>query len=185
MLITSKPEELVDIILQGGIIAYPTEAVFGLGCLANNEASLQRLLSLKKRSADKGLILIASQIEQLAPYIQPLKPEQIEKILKVHDNATTWLVPATLTTSPLLTGKHQTLAVRITSHPPIRQLCQQLDQPLVSTSANLSHQPAALTTQKVKEYFQEDIDGILDAPIGFQPTPSMIIDLKTGRIIRA
>lgn len=185
MLITNKPEELTDIVLQGGIIAYPTEAVFGLGCLADNEQSIRRLLSLKRRSADKGLILIASQIEQLAPYIRPLSSKDIHKIKNNDDKrAMTWIVPAAVNTSALLTGVYDTLAIRLTSHAPVQELCQHLNFPLISTSANLSHQPAAVTISQVKDYFSETIDGILNAPTGLQSSPSIIINLQTHEIIR-
>ncbi len=129
MLISHKPEDLKPIVLSGGIIAYPTEAVFGLGCLANDEKSLQRLITLKGRSVDKGLILIASSLEQLEPYILPLNQKQKNTLLSRQSHPVTWLVPAKSQTSNLLTGRHSSLAIRIIKHPPIEKFCQLIDLP--------------------------------------------------------
>ena len=162
MLISNKPEDLTDVIQQGGIVAYPTEAVFGLGCIASNEESIENILRIKKRSADKGLILIASHIEQLETYIQPLSKEYLKKICSTSLHPVTWLVPVKDHVSPLLTGVYDKLAIRIIQHPLTGQLCNQIDHPLVSTSANISNYPAALTTQQVKQQFSSTINCILD-----------------------
>lgn len=190
MLISKNPEDLKSTILFGGIIAYPTEAVFGLGCLANNDQSINRLITLKGRSPDKGLILIASCLEQLVPYILPLNQKQKITILSGQSHPVTWLVPARSQTSCLLTGAHSSLAIRIIKHPPIQKLCQLLNLPLVSTSANYSAQAAGLTTSQVEKLFSGKIDGILDdktsdVNTGKLTKPSTIVDLMSGDIIRS
>ncbi len=184
MLISSNPEDLVELIQQGGIVAYPTEAVFGLGCVANNDKSIENLLTIKKRSVDKGLILIASCIEQLEPYIQPLSKKNIEKIISKQAYPITWLVPVKPEVSPLLTGTYDKIAIRIIQHSQTSKLCGFIGHPLVSTSANISNYPAALTTHQVKQNFSSGIDCILEGKTAGFHSPSKIIDLYTSKIIR-
>jgi len=184
VLISHKPEDLQSIVLGPGIIAYPTEAVFGLGCIASNDKSIEKLISLKRRSPDKGLILIASGLESLEPYILPLTEKQKRTILSETLHPVTWLVPAKSETSCLLTGTHSSLAIRIIKHPPIRQLCQLLKLPLVSTSANLTGQTSALTSTQVQNQFSGKIDGVLDVETGGLTKPSTIMDLLTKKVIR-
>ena len=184
VLISQKPEDLESTLLSGGIIAYPTEAIFGLGCLANNDTTINRLITLKGRSPDKGLILIASCLEQLEPYILPLNQKQEKTILSDQSHPVTWLVPARSQTSFLLTGVHSSLAIRIIKHPPILELCQLINLPLVSTSANYCAQASALTTSQVEQLFTGKIDAILDDNTGKLTKPSSIVDLISGDIIR-
>ena len=90
--------QTAHVIQQGGIIAYPTEAVFGLGCDPLNPDAVLRLIALKQRSIDKGLVLIASTIEQLEPFMAPLETKQQEKLEASWPGPATWLVPAKLET---------------------------------------------------------------------------------------
>ena len=184
MLISSNPEDLVDVIQQGGIVAYPTEAVFGLGCIASNDKSIEKLLILKKRSVDKGFILIASCIGQLELYIQPLSKKNTEKIISKQAHPVTWLVPVKPQVSPLLTGAYDKIAIRIIQQTQTSKLCDYINHPLVSTSANISTYPAALTTNQVKHNFSSGIDCILEGQTAGFKKPSKIIDLNTSKITR-
>ena len=123
MLSADNVRHFADIIQQGGVIAYPTETVFGLGCDPKQPQAITRLLNLKNRPANKGLILLAATAEQLQPY-SDLSLTQLKQILNTHtDHPTTWLVPKSSAATPLITGDFNTVAIRITQHPHIIQLC--------------------------------------------------------------
>ncbi len=169
---------------SGGVIAYPTEAVFGLGCNPADLAAVQRILTLKQRAADKGLILIASDLSQLEPYLLPLDATLQARILPTWPGAVTWLLPVRPEVSPLIRGNHDTLAVRISAHPICRALCQQLGHPLISTSANLSDHPPARSAAEVHQQFGAQLDAIVDAPLGDQAQPTEIRHGITGEIVR-
>jgi L-threonylcarbamoyladenylate synthase len=183
--ITDNIKTLSRQVQEGGIIAYPTEAVFGLGCDPDNEAAVKRLLQLKQRSADKGLILIASDYSQVAHYLQPLEAAIEKKVFQTWPGPVTWILPKSSDTPACLSGKYNTLAVRITAHEPVRQLCHELGHALVSTSANLSGQPPAKTLMDVRRQFEGKIDGILDNPLGGLERPTAIYDGITGDVIRS
>lgn len=164
------------------MLAYPTEGVWGLGCLPDHPDAVRRLLDIKRRDPDKGLILIAARCEDMEPYIQPLGEEQQAK-LESPGEPVTWLVPAAEGASALLRGTHATQAVRITRHSLCRALCLEVGA-LVSTSANPEGTPPARTSEEVREMFGSTIDGIVEGSLGGASGPSEIRDLLTGRVIR-
>lgn len=169
---------------NGGIIAYPTEAVFGIGCDPLNWYAVQKLLFIKKRSIKKGLILIAAYFEQIKPFIKVLSKCEYSKINSTWPGPYTWLLPASSKTPIWLKGQHTTLAVRITAHPVASALCNACDSPLVSTSANISHRPPARSILAVRKTFGKEIDFLLGGATN-QQRPTEIRDLKTGVVIRS
>jgi L-threonylcarbamoyladenylate synthase len=171
-------------IREGGVVAYPTEAVFGLGCDPDNPLATARLLALKHRPWQKGLILVASTLQQLEPWIQPLTDYRLRKLHKSWPGPFTWLVPASGNCPAWLTGDHDTLAVRVSAHPLVRCLCDTLGGAIVSTSANASGQRPARSVLEVRLQFGERIDFVLPGELGDQQQPSRIRDLASGRVIR-
>lgn len=167
------------------VIAYPTEAVFGVGCDPDSEAAVYRLLDLKQRPVDKGLILIAANFEQLKPYIDDSKltEEQRQAVFARWPGPVTFVFPAKPTTPRWLTGRFDSLAVRVTDHPLVIALCTAYGKPLVSTSANLSGLPPCRTAQEVIEQFGADFP-VIDAPTGGRQNPSEIRDALTGELFR-
>src|SRR5262245_50813541 len=119
----------------GGVVAYPTEGVFGLGCLAEHRAAVDRLLALKGRAAAHGLIVIGSDYAQIEPLLAPLNGQLRARLDATWPGPVTWVVPARAETPAWLTGGRETLAVRITAHPAARALCEHVGAALVSTSA--------------------------------------------------
>jgi len=172
-----------NIIKNGGVIAYPTEAVYGLGCDPFNQAAVQRILALKQRDVVQGLIVIAESVAQLADLIAPLTPDMAARVLPSWPGPITWLVPAAARCPRWLTGNHVTLAVRVTAHPPAAALCRAAG-PLVSTSANPHGQPPARDAQTVRRYFPDGLDYVLDGAVGTAGRPSEIRDAASGAIIR-
>ncbi len=173
------------ILQAGGIVAYPTEAVYGLGCDPNNPEAVIRLLALKHRPWQKGMILIASALEQLDPYLLPLSPQNAERVQPTWPGPVTWLLPARQEVPWWLRGEHQTLAVRVTAHPLAAALCDAFGGPLVSTSANLAGHEPARSALRVRRDLGEMVDYILHGALGTLAQPTEIRDAETGRIIRA
>lgn len=184
MRLTTDLQTALLTLQQGGVLAYPTEAVYGLGCDPCKLAAVQRILDLKQRPAHKGLILIAADVSQLEPYLLPLDTGLQAKVMASWPGPVTWILPARPTVSALIRGDHDTLAVRVTAHPVCRELCLQLGHPLISTSANLSNQPPARNAQEVLQQFGQQLDCILDAPLGEQDKPTEIRHGLTGEIVR-
>lgn len=176
----------LNVFQQGGVIAYPTEAVFGLGCDPDNDLAIQRLLLIKQRPAHKGLILLASDYEQLLPYIDESKVSQSQrlKILSRWPDAITQVLPANKNISPLLCGDFDTIAVRITSHKDVVALCKKTNKAIVSTSANLAGEPPAITWQEVEKQLGDKVDCIVKGETSGLLKPSTIINGITGEIIR-
>jgi len=177
---------VVDIFHQGGIIAYPTEAVFGFGCDPDNEQAIEKLLSLKQRSKDKGLILLAGHYSQLLPYIDEseISEEQLIIIKSRWPAAITQIMPAKTNISPLLSGNFSTIAVRVTQHPVIIELCQRINKPIISTSANLSGEETLTSWQAVKQQFSDQVDYIIEENTLGLTKPSSIIDALTSKVLR-
>lgn len=182
MFITKHPEDLSDIFQSGGIFAYPTEAVFGLGCDPDNEEAVKQLLLIKKRPVEKGLILIAADFSQVEKYLKPLSDSQ-QKLTQASDD-TTYIFPSLDSAPKWLTGDFNSLAIRITKHPLARELCLALDSALVSTSANISGQAPAKTVDEVSIQVGSEIDAILEGKLGNSQKPSVIRDSISGEIIR-
>ncbi len=170
---------------KGGIVAYPTEAVWGLGCDPENNRAVQNLLALKRRDPSKGLILIAADIAMFAPYLHGLKPALVEQLQNSWPGAITWLIPNNHTASPWISGGRDTLALRVTAHPVAAALSRAFGGPLVSTSANPQGLPPAKSLMKVKAYFGNTLDAYTPGSIGRAAKPSEIRNLVTGDVIRA
>lgn len=175
------------VFLNGGLIAYPTEAVFGVGCDPDNDDALQRLLQLKQRSPDKGLILLASDFDQLLPYIDisQLSNEQHAEMLSRWPDGITQVIAKKNGISALLSGKFDSIAVRITSQPDVVALCRCVNRPIVSTSANLSGLSPAADWQSLDPQLISQLDYVIKGvTMGFDK-PSTIIDAITGEKFRS
>ncbi|MCF6324665.1 MAG: Sua5/YciO/YrdC/YwlC family protein [Gammaproteobacteria bacterium] len=175
----------VEVIRRGGVIAYATEAVYGLGCDPRNSSAVKRLLQLKQRKPEKGLILIASAFEQIEPFILPLDTKTQKRIDKTWPGATTWLLPVRPEVPHWITGGHKKIAIRITAHPQASALCEALGGALVSTSANRHKQQAARTTMQVRRIFTDQLDYILPGKVGAQDNPTEIRDAESNQTVRA
>lgn len=168
---------------RGGVIAYPTESCYGLGCDPMNRHAVQRVLKLKKRSPSKGLILIAAHQAQLRPYLAAISPELATRMRSRWPGPHTWLVPASNRCPATLRGAHDSVAVRVTAHRGAAQLCRSAGMALVSTSANLSGGKPAKSAEECQRLFGKRVL-VIPGPIGARRRPSTIQDLVSGKIIR-
>lgn len=170
---------------NGGLIAYPTEAVWGLGCDPFNEAAVNRLLSLKQRPVEKGLILVASKLDQLGSLLHDLTVEQQAIISQVTERPTTWLVPDINKRIPIwIKGQHQQVAIRLSRHPLTARLCEETGSLLVSTSANESGEETLDNAKAIQKRLGKGLALILDGSLGGETQASEIKDLKTGKVFR-
>jgi L-threonylcarbamoyladenylate synthase len=178
--------EAVSALMIGDVIAYPTEAVFGLGCDPDNEQAIKRLLALKQRPEHKGLIIIAADISQLLNYVSDdqISNEMWQRVRESWPGPVTWLMPAQPSVSALLKGAHETLAVRVTAHPVARQLCELFGKPIVSTSANIAGANPARSVKELNQQFNDRLSCIVDGDINRDASPSEIRDLASNKVIR-
>ena len=169
------------ILRAGGIVAYPTEGVFGLGCIPDYADAVIRILSIKKRSPALGLVLIASCVEQLDGWAKLPRAASLESSL---EHPVTWIVPADVNVPYWIKGEHDGLAVRISQHPVASALCDAADSLLVSTSANIAGRPPARTAYVLRRSFRSLVDCIVPGRCGPARGASEIRDLKSGKVIR-
>ncbi|MGH1439850.1 MAG: L-threonylcarbamoyladenylate synthase [Cellvibrionaceae bacterium] len=174
-------------LFRGEVIAYPTEAVWGLGCDPFNPEAVNKILTLKNRSIDKGLILIASELSQLAFVLKDLPENQIARMRKTWPGPTTWIVPKNKYVPYSISGHHAGVAVRVSNHPLVQALCHAYGGPIVSTSANPQGKPAAKTRWQVERYFgrSEELSFVTKGTVGKRNRPSDIIDLLSESIVRS
>ena len=172
---------------RGGVIAYPTEAVWGLGCDPRDEAATLCLLALKEREVEKGLILIAADEAQLAPFVDfgSLAESQLDALRATWPGPYTWIVPASTDAPRWITGEHDGIAVRVTAHPDVIALCEAFGGAIVSTSANRAGMPAAATFDALDPAVVAGVDGVLEGETGGLERPSAIRDARTGAVLRA
>ncbi|KAA9131318.1 tRNA threonylcarbamoyladenosine biosynthesis protein RimN [Marinihelvus fidelis] len=175
------PEQAAAVMHDGGVIAYPTEAVFGLGCDPHNEKAVRRILALKQRAESMGLILIGSDFTQFSGWVGDANPEPA---LATWPGPVTWLFPKAADAPHFITGDHPTQALRVTAHEGCRALCDAFGGPVVSTSANPHGTPPARSAGEVETYFGDFIDGIVAGALGGKDNCSEIRDLATGKILR-
>ncbi|AQZ94075.1 L-threonylcarbamoyladenylate synthase [Halopseudomonas phragmitis] len=170
-------------IQTGGVIAYPTEAVWGLGCNPWQAEAVERLLTIKQRPVHKGVILVAGAIEQFDFLLWDLPDAQLARLRLSWPGPNTWLVPHQDRLPAWVTGQHETVALRVSDHPLIRQLCA-VSGPLVSTSANPAGRPPARSRLRIEQYFHAQLDAIVPGALGGRRNPSIIRDVRTEQIIR-
>lgn len=175
---------IVGHLRAGGLIAYPTEGVYGIGCNPFDVAAVQRLLSLKRRAAAKGFILIAADYSQIEHLLEVPDPAMRRRMLASWPGPVTWVAPVAVSTPPWLQGKHRSLAVRVTAHPLASLLCRAFGGPLVSTSANKSRRRPADTCLKVRRTFRDGEVLLIPGKTSGLRGPTAIFRADTGERLR-
>ena len=176
----------VALLRRGGLIAYPTEGVWGLGCDPRDEAAVLRLLTLKQRDVAKGLILIAANEAQLAAYIDmaALTAVQCDAVRASWPGPNSWIVPATASAPRWITGNHDGIAVRVTAHPLVRALCEGFGGALVSTSANIASEPSPMTRAALDLRIVAGVDAVCMGETLGRAQPSTLRDARNGGVLR-
>ena len=180
-------DDAAAVLHGGGVIAYPTEAVWGLGCDPFNANAVQRLLALKQRPATKGMIVIAATVEQVLPHLHwdALPAARREEVIASWPGPVTWLLPCRPDVPDWLRGEHDTLAVRITAHPVAAALCRVFDGAIVSTSANRAGEPPARRFGELSDPLLAGLAGHVAGETGDLAKPTVIRDARSGEIVRA
>lgn len=188
-MITTSVTEAAECLKQGQVLAYPTEAVWGLGCDPYNQQAFLEILRLKQRPIEKGVILLAANLTQVESLLANLDHEIRAQVIEswTHQDptqrATTWLLPTTEEIPSWIKGNHPKVAVRVTNHPLCVALCSAFDRFIVSTSANPAGLEPARSLQEAMQYFQQDLN-YLNGDLGLSCEPSRILDAETGAVIR-
>jgi L-threonylcarbamoyladenylate synthase len=176
-------QRAAQLLHAGSVIAYPTEAVWGLGCDPYNDAALKALLELKGRPANKGLILIAASVDQLTDILDQLSTADRQKVMATWPGPVTWVLPHFGMVSDLISGGRDTVAVRVTAHSLAAALCDAFGGALVSTSANPTDHAPAKTRLRVAQYFGADLP-VVNGALGGLDKPTRICTLN-GEVVRA
>jgi L-threonylcarbamoyladenylate synthase len=175
------------LVRNGGVLAYPTEAVFGLGCDPHNAAAFERLFALKRRPATQGVLLIAADYAQVERYIDlaVVPADALAQVRASWPGPHTWIFPRSTQVPGWVAGSHSGIALRVTAHAPAAALCRAFGGAMVSTSANPHGQAPARTMQALDAFFGNALEGVLDAPLGGQASPTVIRDALSGTILRS
>ncbi len=184
VLLSADIGAVADRICAGGVVAYPTEAVFGIGCRPADAAACERVLEIKGRESAKGLILVTDDLARIAFWLEPIAAQSQARAEATWPGPHTWLWPARSSCPPWLRGSHTRLAVRVSADPNVRALCAAAGSALVSTSANRSGEAPCRDAACVMNVFPAELDAILDRPCGGLGQPSTIRDVVSGEWVR-
>ncbi|WP_266169147.1 L-threonylcarbamoyladenylate synthase [Dyella subtropica] len=179
-------DDAAALLRGGGVLAYPTEAVYGLGCDPHDRAAFERLFALKRRPPAQGVLLIAADFAQVERYIDlaAVPSSALAQAKASWPGPNTWIFPRSAEVPDWIAGAHAGIALRVTAHAPAAALCRAFGGALVSTSANPHGEPPARSAATVQTYFGQALEGLLDAPLGGLERPTAIRDALTGAIIR-
>lgn len=183
---STRIDTAVNALRNGGVIAYPTEAVWGLGCDPFDETAVMRLLAIKQRDVGKGLLLVAAEVAQLDGLVDwdALPAERRDTVLASWPGANTWVLPATARVPRWITGDHDGVAVRVSAHPLVVALCRAFGGPLVSTSANVASELPARSEAELAPALRTGLNAVLPGRTGDQERPTPIRDARTGAVLR-
>ena len=177
-------EEAAASVLAGGIIAYPTQAFYALGCDPGNESAVLRLCRVKQRPRRAGMVLIAAELNQLAGWIDPADQE-LERLLGDDQQTTTWIVSRGRLAGDWVTGGRERVAVRMARHALDTALCLAIGGPLISTRANRRGPRPARNALQARRWFGACLEGLLPGPVGGESARPVIRDALTGRRLPA
>lgn len=182
MKILNTVEEARHYLQCGSVIAYPTEAMYGLGCDPFNQQAVETILTLKHRQRRQGMILLIANWEQLFPLIDHIPEAALAAVRASWPGPVTWLFPKSLLIPEWISGEHNSVAIRMSAHPLVQQLCAH--HPIVSTSANISGQEPARDITGLRNQFMENVDAVLQGNLGTETKPSSIYDVLSGKQLR-
>ncbi|WP_460186324.1 L-threonylcarbamoyladenylate synthase [Thiomicrorhabdus hydrogeniphila] len=182
--IHNQIQKAVQCLHDGQTIAYPTEAVYGLGCNPFDEKAVANLFHVKQRPIEKGVILVAGSVEQIVDWVFLYDTPWQQQVLDSWPGPVTWVLPLKKPMPDWITGGRDTVAIRVSNHPVIQALCSQFGGPIVSTSANLTNQAPAKSCEQVSQMFTGKVLCI-SAELGNLKQPTQIKEAKTGRVLRA
>lgn len=170
---------------SGGVLAYPTEGVYGLGCDPDNREAFEKIFAMKRRAPEQGVLLIAADFDQIRDWVGDASEAALDRARRAWPGAHTFIFPRSLRVPEWVAGGHAGIALRVTAHPSSAALCRAFGGPIVSTSANRHGEAPARSAADIRAIFGDEPDGVLDAPLGGLDKPTPITDAVSGAIIRA
>ena len=182
--IQNQIKKAVEYLHEGKTIAYPTEAVYGLGCDPFDEKAVANLFHVKQRPIEKGVILVAGSVDQIIEWVSLFDTPWQQQVLDSWPGPVTWVLPLKKPMPDWITGGRDTVAIRVSNHPVIQELCCQFGGPIVSTSANLTNQAPAKSCEQISQMFAGEVLCI-SAELGNLKQPTQIKEAKTGQVLRA
>jgi len=179
-------KKAAQIVLQGGVIAFPTETFYGLAADSSNEFALKKIFQVKKREEGKPLLLLVADRSWLKGLVQEISPQAGRLMDKFWPGPLTLVFKASPHLSPLLTADTGKIGIRLSPHPVTQALVQAVGRAITGTSANLSGHPGTLTAREVHQSLGESLDAVLDGGKTAGGPGSTVLDLSdpTPRIIR-
>ena len=180
---TSNISLAVQALKAGEVIAYPTEAVYGLGCDPFNQQALEKLFHVKQRPIEKGVILVAAYVEQILPYVELTGTEWQDAVLQTWPGPVTWVLPLKEALPDWITGGRNTVAIRVSDHPVVQMLCSEFGSPIVSSSANLTGQPPAKSCSEINQNLGSKLLCV-QGDLGRLDKPTQIQDAVSGQVLR-
>jgi L-threonylcarbamoyladenylate synthase len=184
-LVNDMLHDSLQALREGGVIAFPSESVFALGCDPFNHDAVTKLLQLKQRPISKGFIILAADWSQVDHLVQAIPPQALARALATWPGPVTWTFPCTDEAPEWVRGDHDSIAIRISDHPICNDLCIQSGGPIISTSANLNGQAPATDERALNLIFPEGIDCVIAGSTGERTTPTPILDVITGETYRS
>lgn len=178
-------QQALEVLRQGGLILYPTDTVWGIGCDATCEAAVRKIFALKQRSDAKAMLCLLDAAGKLQGYVRQV-PEMAWDLIELTTKPLTIIYPGAQNVAPSLVAEDGSLGIRITEEPFTKALCAALHHPLVSTSANISGEPAARNFSEVTDAIRQGVDYVVRYRQGdrSEPKPSSIVKLGVNNEIK-
>jgi len=173
--------EAVKVLKAGGVILYPTDTIWGLGCDPYNEQAVKKIFEIKKRASEKALIVLISNFGQLYDIVEEV-PEIAEDIVEYTEKALTVIYPKGKRVSPAMLPEDKSIAIRLVKKGLCHELLRAWGKPLTSTSANISGEPTAPFFKDIKQEIIEQCDYVFPKELASEVVtkPSTIISLGLG-----
>ncbi|TWR29243.1 threonylcarbamoyl-AMP synthase [Mucilaginibacter pallidiroseus] len=160
-MLKDEVNKALKVVQDGGIILYPTDTIWGIGCDATNTEAVKKIFALKQREESKSMIILLDTDAKLPSYIQDI-PDVAYDLIEYAENPLTLVMPGAKNVSPALIAEDGSVGIRIANHPFCQQLIQRLRKPLVSTSANISGEPSPQYFAQVSDDIINGVDYVVD-----------------------
>ena len=171
--------DALKVLKEGGVILYPTDTVWGIGCDATNEKAVAKVFALKRRSGAKSLVLLASDLDMVCRFVKQIPPMAID-LVEVNDSPMTLIYPGATGLAPSTIAEDGSVGIRIPLNDFCVQMVRRFGKPVVSTSANVSGDPAPKCFSEISEVIRDGVDHIVEPSLERDSTgkPSQIISIS-------
>lgn len=178
-------KKTLEVLRSGGVILYPTDTVWGLGCDATNEQAVKRIFEIKQRADAKAMLVLVDNSGRLSSYVDEV-PDIAWDLIEMAEKPLTIIYPEAKNLAPNLLAEDKSVGIRVTNEDFSKQLCAQFRKPIVSTSANVSGEPTPSNFSQISDKIKASVDYVVNyrQDEQSQPKPSSIIKLGKGGIFQ-